>query len=349
MKNKTRVLVIGSGVAGLGAAAWLKEGGVDFMVVEGASELPLNLHNGVHYLHSIPDLPFNTDLKMITLTDGILVDGNITHTPNLKYSLQYSEKVREIQHPSSIMDIGKDTYVYMPKSNTVNTVLQDCYKFAGSEHFHFGYWLKSILTERKIAEFEKDGKVHAVKYEHIISAVPLDKFINMIPSWTLESNHWLNNLKLEFTPLHITNYKLEKIVPNWMINLYIPDPSSPVYRASMLNGVCSVESMRELNQEEIYFTRRTLGMFHLTDEEPERFIWKTGKVISISIDDRIKLIEELHKLDIYQIGRFGLWNRKLLMDSTISQAKAVVDYIIGQRGVEPIYNWDYLKNKLSKI
>jgi hypothetical protein len=50
----------------------------------------------------------------------------------------------------------------------------------------------------------------------------------------------LQELKLEAVPIYITNYKVEKIVPNWMINLYIPDPNTPVYRASILNGICSV-------------------------------------------------------------------------------------------------------------
>jgi hypothetical protein len=342
MKNKVKVLVIGAGAAGLGAAAWLREKQLDFMVVEGASELPLNLHNGVHYLHSIPELPFDTDLKAITLTDGILVDGEISHTPNLLCSLQYSEKVREIQHPSSIMDVGKESKVYMPKSNSVNATLKQCYEFAGADNFQFGYWLKEIDASKRIATFQKDSETVSVEYEHLISAIPLDKFREMV------SSEFLVGLKLEATPVHITNYKVDRIVPNWMINLYIPDPNSPVYRASLLNGVCSVESMRELNEHEIYFTRNVLGMFHISLEEPEKFTWKTGKVTSISIDDRIKLVEELHKLEIYQIGRFGLWNRKLLVDSTIGQAKAVVDYIDGLRNLESIYDWSTTSDKLSK-
>ena len=140
--------------------------------------------------------------------------------------------------------------------------------------------------------------------------------------------------------MHITNYKVEKIVPNWMINLYVPDPLTPVYRASILNGVCSVESMRSLTEEEILTTRNLLSMFHLTEDTPETFTWNTGKVISISKDDREKVLEELHQHRIYQIGRFGLWNRKLLVDSTINQAKEVVRFLSN------LDSWENVKKKL---
>lgn len=318
MKTKTNVLVIGSGSAGLGAASWLTHRGIDFMVVEGSDKLPLNLHNGVHYLHSIPELPFNTDLKEITLTDGILVNGEIIHTPNLLYSLQYSEKVREVQHPSSIMEIGKRTKVYMPKSNTLNSLLQECYEYAGAENFNFGYWLQGIDTEKKSACFKRDKGFYYVDYEHLISAVPLDKFREMT------GNKFIKSLKLECTPVYITNYKVNKIVPNWMINLYIPDYNNPIYRASILNGICSVESIRELTSEEIKEVKYSLKMFHFSTDPPEKFTWSTGKVKSITMDERARMIEELAKLSIYPAGRFAMWNRQLLVDSTINQVAEII-------------------------
>ena len=66
-------------------------------------------------------------------------------------------------------------------------------------------------------------------------------------------------------------------------------------------------------------------------EGVERYTWKTGKVISISVDDREKVIENLIKKNIYPIGRFGLWNRKLLVDNTIGQAKMVADCLFGEK------------------
>lgn len=328
-------LILGAGIGGLGAAAWAKKHNLGFMVVEGSKELPMNMHNGVHYLHSIPSLPYDIDLKKITLTDGILYEDKIYHEPNLEFSLKYSEKVREIQHPSSIMDVGKRAEVFLPASNSMNDFLKVMYEFAGEENFTFGYWLKEIDLEDKIAYFDKQGTKLAVHYKNIISTLPLDKFRDLVK---IEE---LNGVDLKCNPVYITNFKVDKIVPNWMINLYIPDPNSPVYRASFLNNICSVESIRELRNHEIYQAIETLKMFHVNEDSAEKYTWNTGKVSSISIDERLKVLDVLINHDIYPVGRFSLWNRKLLMDSTIEQAKMVVEHIINPE-------WRKLRTRLSK-
>jgi hypothetical protein len=336
MRQKVKTLIIGAGAGGLAAACWLRKKGYvmhdsdgepvfnhDFMVAEYAKELPSNMHNGVHYLHSEPNLPFDTKLKRITLTDGVICDEEILHEPSLKHALEYSEKVREIQHPSSIMDIGKETSVFMPRDNSLNELMKDMYNYAGPENFEFGLALTKIDSEKKIAQFYNEaGLAVEIEYENIISTIPLDKLRGMI------ENEFVKNLQLKCVPVYITNYCVEKIVPNWMINLYVPDKNSPVYRASILNGICSVESIRELRESEMWQVRDLLSMFHLSDCKPEKFTWWTGKVISISIDERAKLDEEMSKLNIHLVGRFARWDRKLLVDSTINQAKEVVDKIL---------------------
>ena len=45
MKNKYQTVIIGSGIGGLSAAAELKSQGMEFIVIEKAKELPLNLAN----------------------------------------------------------------------------------------------------------------------------------------------------------------------------------------------------------------------------------------------------------------------------------------------------------------
>lgn len=321
--QKTDILIIGSGAGGLGAAAWAKNLGISFLVVDGSQSIPLNLHNGVHYLHSIPNLPFESNLKEITLTDGILSDGEIIHQPNLLHSLKYSEKVREIQHPSSIMDVGKKQNVYMPPSNTLNELLQKMADYAGMESFKFGYWLKSIDEKNKIASFDNNGEVLDVQYGSIISTIPLDI---MRPKIALYS---LDNVVLESNPVYISNYRVSGIVPNWLINLYIPNQFTPIYRCSILNNVCSVESVKLLDDRELKQVPEMLNMFHISTDGVQNFTWKTGKVLSISKDDRYHVVSELMEKSIYQIGRFGLWNRKLLVDSTIQQAADCVKFISG--------------------
>lgn len=349
MRTKVKTLVLGSGAGGLGAACWLKKKGdlgmymgeptndADFVVVDGCPELPLNLHNGVHYLHTIPELPFKSDIKKITLTDAILNDGKMYDRPSLKFALQYSEKTGESQRPSSIMAVGKEDTAYMPSGNSLNTLLQEMHEYAGKDKFIFGKWLNAIDTEKKIAYFrDKDSDEElVVEYENVISTIPLDKMKQLI------DNSFINTLKLDCTAIHVANYKVDRIVPNWMINVYIPDASISIYRASFLNGICSVESTKAIDDWEIVKIAKFLDMFYLSTNGVQGYEWKTGKVVSISTDDRAELIEILKGKDIYQIGRFGLWNRKLLIDSTINQAKAVVEYLNGA-------SWEDIKSILIK-
>ena len=84
----------------------------------------------------------------------------------------------------------------------------------------------------------------------------------------------------------------------------------------------------------------SLSMFHIGDLI-EKYTWETGKVISISIQEREKIVDELHHRSIYSIGRFGLHNRKLLVDSTIHQAKKAVDSIF-------LHGWDECREALIK-
>lgn len=333
MTNKTNTIVIGSGVGGLAAGCWLKSMGVPFLVIDKAEHLPLNLHNGVHYLHSLPLLPFQTEIKEITLTDGILDDdGTIRSKATLTDALNYSEKVREIQHPSSIMNVGKETKAFMPKSNTLNTLLQEMYDYIGSENFVFGAEVKACDGKEII--IQRDGEATGCEYENIITTAPAKDNLKMFLD---------KEFDFKSTPINVLNYKVKGIVPNWMINLYVPSPNTPMYRASILNGVCSVELSREAKDAEMTMIPAWLGAFHIDKETPpDSYSWTSGKVTSISIDDRELIVDKLKEVNVYPIGRFALWNRKLLVDSTISQARAVVE-VIANKGT-----WDRAKTRLIK-
>jgi len=321
MRKIVETLIIGAGAGGLGAGCWLKDLNRDFLIIDSSKSLPMNLHNGVHYLHSMPDLPFDYHLKEITLTDGILAAGKIEHKPNLIHSLAYSEKVREIQHPSSIMDVGNREKVYVPNTNNVNDLMFDCYNFISYENFYFNNYVIDIDIDKKIVKIKNanSGVINDIKYKYLISTIPL----NVLREFESIKKLTSINIKLESSPINITNYKVEKIVPDWLINIYIPAETVPIYRASILNGICSVESMEETE----FDIAAVLPMFHFKNDKPDKFCWKTGKVISISNDVRARIEEELELYGVYTIGRFGSWNRKLLIDSTIKQAEKTVEKI----------------------
>ena len=320
-KNHYDLIIIGSGIGGLATACWVKQRALNFLVIEINKELMLNLKYGVHYLHTIPDLPFDADLKSIVLTDGILKeDGTISHTPNLKDVLEYSEKVREIQHPSSIFEVGKRDKVFIPKSNSLDNLILSMYEYAGPENFLFDTEVCNIDLDRKILYKKKNGAEYELECKNIVSTIPIGKLLDLTPNLTKKP-------ALYCRPIRTVNVKVNKIVPNWLINLYVPSLKEKVYRASILNNTMSVESVDELNPDDILNLKKLFKMFYLDVSDPIKYEWKQGKIISISMDERRALIEKFLEKDIYTIGRFGLWNNKLLMDATIGQAKSVIDCI----------------------
>ncbi len=309
MKTRYNTIILGAGIGGLGVGAWIKTLSEDFIILEKEKEIPLNLHNGVHYLHSIPDLPYEPKLKEITLTDGVLTQGEIKHTASLEDALLYSEKVRAIQHPSSIFEVGKKESVFVPKSNDMNDFIKEMVDWIVKDHIQTNTKITKIDVEKKRIEINEEK----IEFENLITTLPLR---TLVPDINLQS-----------TPIEIFNFKVNKIVPNWLINLYIPDKNQKPYRISILNNKASVESIELIEKTDYESIRQLFRMFYINLDEIERSKWKEGKIISIDIDSRRKILEKFIPKDIFLLGRFGLWDQKLLIDSTIRQAKEIAYYL----------------------
>ena len=319
---KIKNVILGSGVGGLGAGCWLKEYKEKFIIIDRLNEIPMNLHNGVHYLHSIPELPFDAKLKEITLTDGVLTEeGRIRHQPELQDALMYSEKVRSIQHPSSIYEVGTRKSVFVPKSNSMNDYISQMVEFIGEKNFMLGADVISIDLDRKEIIVKDKEKEQLIEFENLVSTIPLNVFLK------LTKDKEFNALEFLSTPINITNFKVERIVPNWLINIYIPDPKQKVYRLSILNNIASIESISKLEQIDYGLVKELFRMFHISLDSPHEYSWDSGKIVSLDIDTRDKIFNHFTPMGIFLIGRFGCWNNKLLIDATINQAKEVCKYI----------------------
>lgn len=339
MENRYNTIILGAGAGGLGMGTWLKGFMDDFLIIEGNQSLPMNMCNGVHYLHSVPEFPekFYPDIKEITLTDGILkTGGEISHIPTLIDALDYSEKVREIQHPSSIFEIGKRKTVFLPSSNMCDSLTSEMHDYIGKDHFEFGWWVQEVNAVKKSVTISNIRETIEIGYEHLVSTIPLGKLIKF--AYFKE----FDDLEFKCNPIEVVNFKVNRIVPNWLINLYIPSKNEPVYRASVLNGLISMESIRNIEDIEFERLKELFSMFYIDISSTERYTWTMGKIMSLSIDQRKSILETMIKNNIFILGRFGLWNRKLLVDSTINQAKLIFDYL-----KEDISRKELI-NKLSK-
>ena len=129
-----------------------------------------------------------------------------------------------------------------------------------------------------------------------------------------------SELQFNSKSIEIANFKVKGIVPNWVINLYIPEILQIPYRASILNGTLSVESIKKIELSDFPNIMKLFKLFDIDYDSFQTFQWKTGKILSIDEGTRNDILNFLEELGIYTIGRFGQWNRKLLIDDTIKQA-----------------------------
>ncbi len=323
----TKYLIIGSGVGGLSLGSFLKaKGELDFKIVDRCESLPMNLSNGVHYLHSGElGLPFVFDTKEIVSTEEIWNPRKdefkkLAHIPEM---MDYSMKVMGLRHPSSIMDPGGRSWkTYIPYSNDMNDLLKGFQNYIGEDKFEFGQKMTSINLDKKFVTFESalTGTFENVRYDKLITTSPLNCLGDICG---LE-------IRKEFKhqPVFITNYKAEKIVPNWLISIYISDVKFPVYRITVMNNIISMESLHKLSFEEEAIVKYHLERyFEYKLESKTYYYWDTGRIWGLNKEDREEVVKMFEKDDIHLCGRFARWDGKLEITATIKQAKEVVDQI----------------------
>src|SRR5215469_8385671 len=127
--DECSILILGAGVGGLATGAeLLRRDFKNFLIVDSCSQLPMNLANGVHYLHSDNlNLPFPLELKEIKSNEEIWNPRKdefkkCAHIPDM---IDYSMKVMGLRHPSSVSDPGnRDWKTFLPMSNDMNDLIR---------------------------------------------------------------------------------------------------------------------------------------------------------------------------------------------------------------------------------
>jgi hypothetical protein len=129
-------------------------------------------------------------------------------------------------------------------------------------------------------------------------------------------------------PIHITNYKAQNIVPNWLVSLYVSDPKFPPYRITILNGIISMESLAPMTEHEESVVKYHLERYFDYDlKTVSRHSWPSGRIWGISKDERDALVSTFNLFGISLLGRYGQWNGKLEMATTVRQAQEIIKEI----------------------
>jgi len=321
---KTKILILGSGIGGLSAGAELKSRGEkDFLIVDRTPCLPMNLQNGLHYLHSDNfGTPFPFSLKKVILTEEVwnVRKDEFLKCADLPMMFEYSKKIMEnLRHPSSVMDPGKRLEVFVPPSNSMNDLLKAYHDYIGEEHFAWNSSLVSMDLDKKEALFNQE-EGYTVQFENCISTLPIDKFYGLCG---LKSPY-----EFKHKTIYITNYQTKNIVSNWLIVLYIPDAKFKPYRITVMNGILSMESIEPMTpDDEVIVKYHCHDLFDYELESKQSYAWETGRIFGLSPEDREKMVSWFANKGIWLLGRFSTWNGKSLMDSTIKDAQDIISII----------------------
>mgnify|MGYP001600203861 CR=1 FL=1 len=314
MKKIYKTIILGSGVGGLSAGKLIK----DSIILEKQETIPKNLQNGVHYLHSIPKIKTNIKYKQIRLDECVFNSNDcITQKPNLYDAMLYSYKAIGIIQPTSIFQLGKRNHCFVPQSNDMNDLIDDLAKNCNIE---FGEEFKKIDLKEKIINDK-------YKYNYLLSTISLKTLLQLIGiPFKIEFNS--NKIYTYNYKIYTYNYCIKNIKSDWLISIYIARDDFYSYRMSILNNQISVESNKSMEPVMVYKEIKKIFPFlELNEESFKEGKWDTGKVISISVKNRKNILEQLLKHNIIPFGRYGQWDRRLLIDSTIEQANIIANFI----------------------
>jgi len=191
--------------------------------------------------------------------------------------------------------------------------------------------LASIDPDSRTAAFERDGKQFSVRYERLISTVPLDLLLGSIitsaPDHVRDAATGLRSVGGRFTGIGI-----EKPCPSTASWLYFPEKQVPFYRVTYLSNysprmtpdpdryfslLCETSFSPEYPDDEATIAQRTIdglkrvGM--LEDDDPIASVWtmsvpRSYPVPTLDRDERLGVILPwLESRAISSRGRFGLW------------------------------------------
>jgi len=164
-----------------------------------------------------------------------------------------------------------------------------------------------INTEEGELTLEYDGQLANVKYDNLISTIPLIDFLKMsdVDSMNYEG--------LQYTSMTVVLLETSNIVANSLCGFdyaYILDKECPCLRMTKHGGRLILEFSGELSDEDASLAVvETLGdvSFHLCGVQRRKY----GK---------LKTIEKLPEIEgVRFVGRFGKWNDELLLQDVVKE------------------------------
>ena len=244
------------------------------------------------------------DFEKVIVRKSIHYENKEYRTPTLRLANLYSKKVSNGYYSRSILDLA-DAERYIAPENFHEILLNKC-----KDRIRYNHKVISISKESlKFTTYEISRLDTA-----IISTIPMNVLCGLIG---IKETSIIKNIEFHQSAIHVTRYRIRNC--SIFQTVYYPDPSTTVYRASILRDLLIIERMiadeilsyPEDEDEQII---QSLGI-QLDDLEPLDESQQLGKIAPIAEDARKNII--LHatmNFNVYSLGRFSVWRNILLDD-----------------------------------
>lgn len=173
------------------------------------------------------------------------------------------------------------------------------------------YFYKKLVERCKIEYNKKvDYKLMTHMAETVVSTIPMYEFSG--------ESVLLNDEKFSYTPIYVTRLKMRNCDSH--CTMYYPSSDTPVYRSSIMGDRMIIESIAEMDNEDISSCLISMGLL-VTDIdkiEVENYCQRLGKISPINEERRKQFINVMTlNYNVYSLGRFATWRPKVMMDDVL--------------------------------
>lgn len=147
----------------------------------------------------------------------------------------------------------------------------------------------------------------------LLSTLPLPVMLGLAQI----ERHLVDEKTFVRQPIDVQRWKVKNC--DLFQTIYFPDPSYPIYRASITGDTLIVESMHSGATTNLRMVMEVLTAFGLTWDDTESIgtvnKQEYGKILPLADDARHHILMELTRLHrVYSLGRFATWRNVLLDD-----------------------------------
>lgn len=247
-------------------------------------------------------------------------------------------------------EYGYNIFFYYPKCNGIQSLIDGIASYVDKEKILTEVKIQKVDYLKKEVHFLKDNKIERIKYDKLISTIPLFELLRIS---NLPNEIRLLHKGLKYTSVLCYNIATKKLNVGKFHWVYYPDEEITFYRLGIYSNVnknlvpsekydsiyveVSVEMNRNYDEYEIYnkVIRDLLKVKVLSS--PRQIIFykllkiPVGYVIYDGFRDRNlpKIHKFLNRNNIHSIGRYGEWKYSY-MSENIKDGISVVKEILNE-------------------